>query len=85
MIPHGIEVLWDQRDALLSGFATTLVIAAVSAVCAGLLGLMLFALLISRNYNPIPPFLVALAIYLVVIGAFVATQRMLERRAGQFA
>jgi polar amino acid transport system permease protein len=48
MIPHGIEVLWDQRDALLSGFATTLVIAAVSAVCAGLLGLVLFALLISR-------------------------------------
>ena len=48
MIPHGIEVLWDQRDALLSGFATTLVIAAVSAVSAGLLGLMLFALLISR-------------------------------------
>jgi polar amino acid transport system permease protein len=48
MIPHGIEVLWDQRDALLSGFATTLVIAAVSAVCAGLLGLLLFALLISR-------------------------------------
>jgi polar amino acid transport system permease protein len=48
MIPHGIEVLWDQRDALLSGFATTLVIAAVSAACAGLLGLMLFALLISR-------------------------------------
>jgi polar amino acid transport system permease protein len=48
MIPHGIEVLWDQRDALLSGFATTLVIAAVSAACAGLLGLLLFALLISR-------------------------------------
>jgi polar amino acid transport system permease protein len=48
MIPHGIEVLWDQRDALLSGFATTLVIAAVSAVCAGLVGLLLFALLIAR-------------------------------------
>jgi ABC-type amino acid transport system permease subunit len=34
----------------------------------------------AATYNPIPPFLVALAIYLVVIGIFVATQRMLERR-----
>jgi His/Glu/Gln/Arg/opine family amino acid ABC transporter permease subunit len=41
----------------------------------------------AATYNPIPPFLVALAIYIVVIGAFVATQRMLERRhrAGLFA
>lgn len=41
----------------------------------------------ASTYNPIPPFLVALAIYVVVIGAFVATQRMLERRhrAGLFA
>jgi His/Glu/Gln/Arg/opine family amino acid ABC transporter permease subunit len=41
----------------------------------------------AATYNPIPPFLVALAIYLVVIGAFVVTQRTLERRrrAGQFA
>ena len=41
----------------------------------------------ATTYNPIPPFLVALAIYAVVIGAFVATQRLLERRhrAGQFA
>ena len=35
----------------------------------------------AATYNPIPPFLVALAIYIVVIGAFVAAQRMLERRA----
>jgi ABC-type amino acid transport system permease subunit len=34
----------------------------------------------AATYNPIPPFLVALAVYVVVIGAFVATQRMLERR-----
>jgi His/Glu/Gln/Arg/opine family amino acid ABC transporter permease subunit len=34
----------------------------------------------AATYRPIPPFLVALAIYIVVIGAFVATQRMLERR-----
>ncbi len=41
----------------------------------------------ATTYDPIPPFLIALAIYLVVIGAFVATQRMLERRrrAGLFA
>jgi His/Glu/Gln/Arg/opine family amino acid ABC transporter permease subunit len=41
----------------------------------------------AATYNPIPPFLVALAIYVIVIGAFLATQRMLERRyrAGLFA
>lgn len=48
MIPRAVEVLWEQRDALLSGFVTTLAIAAVAAVCAGLLGLMLFVCLISR-------------------------------------
>lgn len=41
----------------------------------------------ASTYRPIPPFLVALAIYVVVIGAFVAAQRLLERRraAGLFA
>ncbi len=34
----------------------------------------------AATYRPIPPFLVALAIYIVIIGAFVAAQRMLERR-----
>jgi His/Glu/Gln/Arg/opine family amino acid ABC transporter permease subunit len=34
----------------------------------------------ASTYRPIPPFLVALAIYIVVIGAFVGTQRVLERR-----
>lgn len=48
MIPRGIEVLWEQRDALSSGLLTTIAITAVAAVCAGLLGLVLFALLISR-------------------------------------
>ncbi len=48
MIPRGIEVLWDQRDALFSGFLTTMAITAVAAVFAGFLGLVLFALLISR-------------------------------------
>jgi len=48
MIPHGIEVLWEQREAMLAGLATTIAIAALAAVCAGLLGLFLFALLISR-------------------------------------
>jgi polar amino acid transport system permease protein len=48
MIPRGIEVLWEQRDAVLSGFMNTIAIAAAAAVCAGLLGLLLFALLISR-------------------------------------
>jgi His/Glu/Gln/Arg/opine family amino acid ABC transporter permease subunit len=41
----------------------------------------------AATYNPIPPFLIALAVYVLVIGGFVATQRMLERRqrAGLFA
>jgi len=34
----------------------------------------------AATYNPIPPFLVALAIYVAVIGALVASQRMLEQR-----
>jgi polar amino acid transport system permease protein len=48
MIPRGIEVLWEQRDALIAGFLSTLAISAVAAVCAGALGLLLFAVLISR-------------------------------------
>jgi len=48
VIPRGIEVLWEQRDALFSGFLTTIAITAVAAVCAGVLGLAMFALLISR-------------------------------------
>lgn len=41
----------------------------------------------AATYRPIPPFLVALAIYVLIIGTFVAAQRMLERRrpAGPFA
>jgi polar amino acid transport system permease protein len=48
MIPRGIEVLWEQRDALLSGFLTTIGITLIAALCAGLLGLLVFALLISQ-------------------------------------
>jgi polar amino acid transport system permease protein len=48
MIPRGIEVLWEQRDALLSGLLTTIAITAVAAVLAAMLGLALFALLIAR-------------------------------------
>jgi His/Glu/Gln/Arg/opine family amino acid ABC transporter permease subunit len=41
----------------------------------------------AATYRPIPPFLVALAIYVLIIGAFVAAQRMLERQrpAGPFS
>jgi His/Glu/Gln/Arg/opine family amino acid ABC transporter permease subunit len=41
----------------------------------------------AATYKPIPPLLVALAMYVVIIGAFVAVQRVLERRrpAGPFA
>ena len=49
MIPRGIAVLWDQRDAIMSGFATTIGIAVVAALCAIGLGLVLFALTISRG------------------------------------
>lgn len=48
MIPRGIEVLWEQRDALFSGLLTTMAITAVATVCASILGLVLFALLLSR-------------------------------------
>jgi His/Glu/Gln/Arg/opine family amino acid ABC transporter permease subunit len=34
----------------------------------------------AATYDPIPPLLVTLAIYILVIGAFVAVQRLLERR-----
>jgi polar amino acid transport system permease protein len=48
MIPRGIAVLWEQRDAMLSGLLATIGIAIVAAICAGLLGILLFSLLISR-------------------------------------
>jgi His/Glu/Gln/Arg/opine family amino acid ABC transporter permease subunit len=35
----------------------------------------------AATYNPIPPFLIVLAIYVVVIGIFLAAQRILERRS----
>jgi His/Glu/Gln/Arg/opine family amino acid ABC transporter permease subunit len=34
----------------------------------------------AATYDPMPPLLVTLAIYILVIGAFVAVQRLLERR-----
>ena len=48
MIPRGIAVLWEQRDAMLSGLLATIGITIVAAICAGVLGLVLFSLLISR-------------------------------------
>ena len=39
MIPRGIAVLWEQRDAMLSGLLATIGITIVAAICAGLLGL----------------------------------------------
>jgi ABC-type amino acid transport system permease subunit len=33
----------------------------------------------AATYNPIPPFLVVLVIYIVIIGAFVAVQRAFEQ------
>jgi len=48
MIPRGIAVLWEQRDAMLSGLLTTIGITIVAAICAGVLGLVIFSLLISR-------------------------------------
>jgi polar amino acid transport system permease protein len=48
-LPHGIAVLWDQRDLMIDGLLTTIAIAAVSAVLAALLGLGLFGLMIGRG------------------------------------
>lgn len=41
----------------------------------------------AATYNPIPPLLITLVIYIALIGSFVAVQRMLERRhrSDQFA
>jgi polar amino acid transport system permease protein len=49
MIPHGIAVLWDERALMVSGLLTTIAIAAVSAVLAGLLGLGLFGLMVGKS------------------------------------
>jgi polar amino acid transport system permease protein len=48
MIPRGVAVLWEQRDAVLSGLLATIGITVVAAICAGLLGLIVFSLQISR-------------------------------------
>ena len=40
----GLLTVWSQRDALVSGFLTTLEVAATATMLAGLLGIMLFAL-----------------------------------------
>ncbi|HEX9462402.1 MAG TPA: ABC transporter permease subunit [Alphaproteobacteria bacterium] len=45
---HGIAVVWEQRELMLNGLVTTLLIAAVSAVLAALLGVAIFTMLISR-------------------------------------
>jgi His/Glu/Gln/Arg/opine family amino acid ABC transporter permease subunit len=34
----------------------------------------------AATYNPIPPFLIVLVLYMIIIGAFVAAQRALEHR-----
>jgi ABC-type amino acid transport system permease subunit len=34
----------------------------------------------AQTYRPLPPFLVILAVYVVIIGGFVLAQRILERR-----
>jgi len=47
-LPHGIEVLWQERAMMLDGLLATIGIAAAGAVLAGLLGLVLFALMIGR-------------------------------------
>lgn len=49
MSAHGLAVVWSQRDMMIRGLGATLGIAAVSAVLAGLLGVGLFGILISRH------------------------------------
>ena len=45
----GLLVVWDQRDVMLRGLATTLAIAAASTLLAGALGLLLFGAILSHR------------------------------------
>jgi polar amino acid transport system permease protein len=48
-MPYGIAVLWQERALILDGLLTTVVIAAIAAALAGLLGIGLFGLMIGRS------------------------------------
>ena len=43
---HGFEIVWSQRDLMLSGLLLTLEIVAISSVLAGILGFAVFWLLV---------------------------------------
>ena len=46
---HGFEVVWSQRDLMLSGLLLTLEIVAISSILAGVLGFAVFGLLVQSG------------------------------------
>jgi polar amino acid transport system permease protein len=52
---HGFEIVWSQRDLMLSGLLLTLEIVAISSVLAGILGFALFGLLIQSGPAVVRP------------------------------
>src|SRR3984957_4068705 len=46
---HGFEVVWSQRDLMLSGLLLTLEVVAISSILAGLLGFAVFWLLVQSG------------------------------------
>jgi polar amino acid transport system permease protein len=46
---HGFEIVWSQRDLMLDGLLLTLEIVAISSVLAGILGFVLFGLMVQAK------------------------------------
>jgi polar amino acid transport system permease protein len=46
---HGFEIVWSQRDLMLSGLLLTLEIVAISSILAGVLGFAVFGLLVQSG------------------------------------
>lgn len=52
---HGFEIVWSQRDLMLSGLALTLEIVVISSVLAGILGFAVFWLLAQGQSSIVRP------------------------------
>src|ERR1700688_4429284 len=52
---HGFEIVWSQRDLMLSGLALTLQIVVISSALAGILGFAAFWLLVQGRSSVVRP------------------------------
>jgi polar amino acid transport system permease protein len=52
---HGFEIVWSQRDLMLSGLLLTLEIVVISSVLAGILGFAAFWLLVQSGSSVVRP------------------------------